>query len=315
MLRTDATTRIQGQVVKVTASVGLVETRREVEMSAGELLGHADVALYEAKDAGRGTISVTDLTHDEGTAFQARLKWAERIRKTLEEDQFVLFQQPIVTLATGAVERRELLLRMRTEDDELVEAGSFLPVAEHFNQMTQIDLWAIRYVLEGLRTQALTAPAAGLHLNLSGASVSDPGFLATVAEWIATAELDARSLVFEIGETAAIESIEHARQLCAQLRELGCEVALDDFGSGFGALSHLKQLPFDCLKVDGGLITQLTHSDVDRIAVRAIVDMAHGLGKTTVAKGVEDERTLELVRELGVDCAQGFHIGRPAAFA
>ncbi len=316
MLRADATTRVQGQVVSVTASVGLVETQRDMEMSPDDLLSHADIALYEAKEAGRDTISVTDLTHGErGTAFEVRLNSAERIRKSLEEGGFVLFEQPIVTLATGQVDRRELLLRMRTEHDELVEAGSFLPTAERFNQMCEIDLWVVRHVLDGLEAANGNGHDARMHINLSGASMSDPGVLSTLPDWIASAKVDPKRLVFEITETAAIQSIEHAQHLCARLCELGCEVALDDFGSGFASFSYLKRLRFDSLKIDGGFIRQLAHSHVDRIAVRAIVDMARGLKKSTIAETVEDEQTLALVRELGIDHAQGFHLGRPATWA
>jgi EAL domain-containing protein (putative c-di-GMP-specific phosphodiesterase class I) len=118
--------------------------------------------------------------------------------------------------------------------------------------------------------------------------------------------------VFEITETAAIQSVENAQRLCRQITGLGCAVALDDFGSGFAAFSYLKELPFDCLKIDGGFIRQLTRSHVDRIAVQAMVAMAQGLNKSTIAEAVEDEQTLEVVRELGIDHAQGFHMGRPA---
>ena len=312
MLRADATTRVQGQVVGVTASVGLVEIESEATMSPDELLSQADIALYTAKEAGRDTISVHDLGHERGPAFQVRLNWAERIRKALEEDSFVLFEQPIVRLDTGLVDRRELLLRMRTEHDELIEASSFLPIAERFNQMTDIDLWVIRHALDRLATQNGNGDGGRVHINLSGSSMSDPRILATVPGWIDAAGVDPRRLVFEITESAAIQSVEHARRLCQEVSDLGCEVALDDFGSGFSAFSYLKELPFDCLKIDGGFIRQLTRNRIDRIAVRAIVDMAQGMEKTTIAEAVEDEPTLEAVRELGIDLAQGFHLGRPA---
>jgi diguanylate cyclase (GGDEF)-like protein/PAS domain S-box-containing protein len=311
MLRADATTRVQGQVVSVTASVGLVEIQSDSEMSPDELLAHADIALYTAKESSRGTISVNEFTHEGGSAFQARLNWAERIRKALEDDSFVLFEQPILSLATGQVDRRELLLRMRTEHDELVEASSFLPIAERFNLMPDIDLWVIRHALDRLEAQNGNGDAARVHINLSGASMSDPRILSALPESIAASEVDAKRLVFEITETAAIQSIEHAQHLCGQLCGLGCEIALDDFGSGFAAFAYLKQLPFECLKIDGGFIRQLTRSHIDRIAVRAIVDMAQGLQKSTIAESVEDEQTLELVRELGIDHAQGLHTGGP----
>jgi EAL domain-containing protein (putative c-di-GMP-specific phosphodiesterase class I) len=315
MLRADAATRVQGQLVGVTASVGLVEIPTDLDLSPSELVAHADFALYGAKEAGRDTVTVNDLTRSEGADFQARLNWAERIRKALDEGGFVLFEQPILTLETGQMDRRELLLRMRTEHDELVEAGSFLAVAERFKQMPDIDSWVIRQALDGQQVRSGDGHAARLHVNVSGPSLSDPGFVSTLPRLLTAADVDEKLLVFEIAETAAIQFIDHAQRLSGQLRELGCEVVLDDFGSSFAAFSCLKALPFDGLKIDGALISQLAHSDIDCVAVRAIVDIAQGLGKRTIAKCVEDERTLELVRELGIDHAQGFHIGRPVARA
>jgi EAL domain-containing protein (putative c-di-GMP-specific phosphodiesterase class I) len=143
--------------------------------------------------------------------------------------------------------------------------------------------------------------------------MGDSKVTATIPKWVAAAKVDPKKLVFEITETAAIQTIEHAQRLSRELSALGCEIALDDFGSGFGSFYYLKHLPFDCLKVDGSFTRKLTTNNTDRVAVRAMIDIARGLGKSTVAECVEDEQTLELVRAFGFDHAQGFHIGKPAA--
>lgn len=283
-----------------------------MQMTPDELLAHADAAVYEAKAAGRDAIVITDLASENRPAFRTRLNWAERIRKALERDELVLFEQPILSLSTDRIDRRELLLRMNTEAGELVEASSFVQIAERFGQMQDIDRWVLRHALNALAAETGHGDGTRVHVNLSGASLSDADALTTIPKWVMAADVDPRRLVFEITETGAIRTTEHAQQLLRRLTELGCGIALDDFGSGFGSFQYLKQLPFDCLKIDGSFITKMVNSETERVTVRAIVEMARGLGKSTVAECVEDEKTLELVREFGFDHAQGYHIGRPA---
>ena len=264
--------------------------------------------MYEAKEAGRDRrVEWVDRPGSEAMSV-ARLGWSHRVRDALREDRFVLHQQPIIRLSSDRIERAELLIRMRNGDDELIGPGSFLPAAERFRQIGAIDRWVI-----GQAIAILHQPAAPriLHVNLSGMTVSDPQLVTALPAIIARESGDPSRLAFEITETAAIESIETATQLAQRLSTLGCEIVLDDFGSGFGSFYYLKHLPFAVIKIDGEFIKQITSSKIDQVTVRSIVELAHGLAKTTIAECVEDDATLQLVRQLGIDYAQGFHLGRP----
>jgi EAL domain-containing protein (putative c-di-GMP-specific phosphodiesterase class I) len=242
----------------------------------------------------------------------ARLGWAERIRDALDNDRFTLQMQPIVDLRTRSVERAELLIRMRGQREELIPPSSFLPVAERFGHIRAIDRWVLDQALALLRRQR-RGDALTLHVNLSGATITDPELCNALPARIAREAPVPSRLVLEITETAAIENIAAAQELTRRLAALGCGIALDDFGSGFGSFYYLKHLPFSALKIDGEFVKHITASRADRVTVQAIVDMARGLGKTTVAECVEQEGTLELLRRLHVDFAQGFHLARPTA--
>jgi diguanylate cyclase (GGDEF)-like protein/PAS domain S-box-containing protein len=306
-LREDMDIGHDGQLVRLTASFGIAPVEATTLFTPDQLLVHADIAMYEAKEAGRNRLAVTDFTARE-PAFMSRLGWAERIRRALEQDDFVLYHQPIVNLHNNAVERAELLIRMRGDRDELVTPASFLPVAERFGQVQAIDRWVVDRALELLRE--LDEPPI-LHVNLSGVTMTDPELIDALPARIAREATDPSRLAFEITETAAIENVEEAQRLADHLSALGCQIVLDDFGSGFGSFYYLKHLPFDSLKIDGEFVSQITTGKADRVTVEAIVAMARGLETTTIAECVEDEATLALLRDLGVDYVQGFHLGRP----
>jgi diguanylate cyclase (GGDEF)-like protein/PAS domain S-box-containing protein len=308
-LREDTTIRHGSQVVRMTASVGLTAIESGSRLTPEELLSQADMALYDAKEAGRDRIAETDFSSPHEPAFMSRLGWVERIRDALEHDAFVLHEQPIVNLRSDTVERAELLIRMRTNSQELVSPASFLPVAERFGQIRAIDRWVIDRALQLLREPG---DLRILHVNLSGATMTDPELIDTLPARIAREASDPTRLAFEITETVAIENIEHAYQLSQRLAALGCQIVLDDFGSGFGSFYYLKHIPFDSLKIDGEFVKQITTDKADRVTVQAIIEMASRLEKTTIAECVENQPTLDLISQLGADYAQGYHLGRPA---
>jgi EAL domain-containing protein (putative c-di-GMP-specific phosphodiesterase class I) len=198
---------------------------------------------------------------------------------------------------------------MRTNTQELVPPASFLPVAERFGQIRAIDRWVIDRALQLLREPT---DQRILHVNLSGATISDPELLDALPDKIAREATNPTRLAFEITETVAIENIEHAHKLSQRLAALGCQIVLDDFGSGFGSFYYLKHIPFDSLKIDGEFVKQITTDKSDRVTVQAIIEMARGLDKTTIAECVENQATLDLLSQLGADYAQGYHVGRPA---
>jgi diguanylate cyclase (GGDEF)-like protein/PAS domain S-box-containing protein len=308
-LRQDTTIRHGSGVVRMTASIGLTAIESGSRLTPEELLGRADVALYNAKETGRDRMGETDVSASDEPAFVSRLGWVKRIRDALDHDAFVLHEQPIRNLRGDTVERVELLIRMHTNNQELVPAAAFLPVAERFGLIRAIDRWVIDRALQLLRDRA-DVPI--LHVNLSAATMSDPGLSDTLPAEIAREATDPTRLAFEITETVAIENIEHAHQLSQRLAALGCQIVLDDFGSGFGSFYSLKHLPFDSLKIDGELVKQITSDKADRVTVQAIIEMAHGLGKTAIAECIENQSTLDLITQLGADYAQGYHLGKPA---
>jgi EAL domain-containing protein (putative c-di-GMP-specific phosphodiesterase class I) len=239
------------------------------------------------------------------------LGWVQRIRAALEHDRFVLYEQPLLELCSGAVARHEILLRMVAEDGEHIAPMAFLPTAEQAGLVQAIDAWVIRGAIDLIARQARRGQRLHLDVNISGASVTDPELLAAIERELALAEIDPACLIFEITETAAIEDIELAQQFALRLGGLGCGIALDDFGAGFGSFFYLKHIPFDTLKIDGEFIRGLAHCERDQIMVKAIARVARDLGTETVAEFVTDDATRELVHSYGVHYAQGYGIGRP----
>ena len=302
--------RVGERLVRVTASAGVRPLDPLGTQTAGEVLGEADMALFDAKEAGRNRLSVAGPGDPVPSAVRHHLHWRERIRDALEQDGFVLYEQPIMGIADGRIDSAELLIRLRTDADPVLPA-SFLPVAERYDDIRDIDRWVVRHALALLVARQAAGSPVGASVNLSGASLGDASVIDFVVEEIRASGVDPARLTFEVTETTAIGNLERARVLAQQLAELGCGFALDDFGAGFGSFAYLKHLPLDVIKIDGDFIRTLPDSPQDQVTVRAIVDIARGLGKTTVAEFVEDAATLELLRVLGVDRAQGFHIGTP----
>ncbi len=239
-----------------------------------------------------------------------RQPWLARLRRALAEDLFVLHYQPIVSLSDGRIAHHEALLRLADEPlGRLVLPGAFLPAAERAGLVCEIDRAVLVKVLDLL----VVEPTLCVAVNLSALSVTDPGMLAYLGRMLAQAGVDPSRLVLELTETSAISDMGRARAFCAGAQALGCAVALDDFGAGFGSFQYLKHLPFRYLKIDGGFIRGLPESRTDQLVVRALADLVEGMGAETIAEFVGDARTLELVAEYGVDYAQGYELGRPLA--
>ena len=240
-----------------------------------------------------------------------RTPWIARLRRALAADLFVLHYQPIVSLAEGRVSHREALLRLADDPDgRLVAPGAFLPAAERHGLICDIDRLVLEKVVARLARQS-RRDAAGVAVNLSALSVTDPGMLDHVQRLLARARVDPARLVIELTETSAISDMARAKAFCTGAQELGCAIALDDFGAGFGSFQYLKHLPFSYLKIDGGFIRGLTTSRTDQLVVRALVQLAGGMGRETIAEFVADAATLQMVADHGVDYAQGYAVGPP----
>ena len=299
----DHAVALGGELVRTTVSVGAVAF--DARSGSGEdVLIAADRAMYEAKAQGRDRYVVyTDVTTGAG---RAQMPWEQRIRRALDNDAFVLHCQPILTLSSGAVEHYELLLRLRESDGTLTFPGAFLDVAERLGLIHAIDQWVVRQAI----ALAAAHPELTFAVNVSGASMDDHDLLALVRRELDRSGSDPSRLVFEITETATVARMDDARRFAEAVTGLGCRLAIDDFGTGFGSFFYFKHLPVSYLKIDGDFIAN-PRSRTDELVIEAIVGMARGLGKRTIAEFVGDDETLALLSALGVDFAQGYHVGRP----
>jgi diguanylate cyclase (GGDEF)-like protein/PAS domain S-box-containing protein len=301
-----------GKERPITASIGVAPLEGAEQLGAEEALINADLAMYDAKEAGRNR-SVTYGGASRGQAhIEARLEWAERIRAALDEDRLVLHAQPVVETATGRTTQHELLVRMIDAHGDLIPPSSFLPVAERFGLIREIDRWVVTRAIRMLGEHREEGRRPTVEINLSAHSLGDAQLALHIGRELRAAGVDATQLIFEVTETTAIGNIAAARTFAERLGELGCRFALDDFGAGFGSFYYLKHLPFDFIKIDGEFVRNCTADPTDRLVIGAVVELARGMGKRTIAEFVGDEATLTVLCELGVDYAQGFHLGPPA---
>jgi PAS domain S-box-containing protein len=272
-------------------------------------------APFETADGFRGSAYVfSDIT--ERKADRERLEhevealsWIPKIRDAFDEQRFVVHAQPIIDLDTGQTVQHELLIRMHDAEGGLVPPGLFLPVAEEHGLIADIDRWVIR---EAAR---LAGRGHAIELNISAESLAQPGLLEYVEDELRRTGADPGLVVFELTETALLRSEETAQGFIDGLAHLGCKLALDDFGTGYGGFTYLKRFPVDYLKIDIEFVRDLPRDEASQHVVHAVVNLARGFGQQTVAEGVEDAETLALLKEFGVDYAQGYFLGRPAPLA
>ncbi len=296
----------------MTASIGIAMFEASEGLRGEDVLVNADLAMYDAKEAGRNQFCLHVAGEPAQARMQGRITWAERIRVAIDEDRFALVAQPIFELATGNVTQFEVLLRMRDDHDDLIPPGAFLSTAERLGMIQQIDAMTVARALRAVAEHGGTDTGGPrVEINLSGASMGHPEMLRIIERELRETGLDPSRVIFEITETAAIANIGKAREFSDQLAKLGCRFALDDFGAGFGSFYYLKHVRFDILKIDGEFVRDCCSTTTDRLVIQAVVDIAMGLGKQTVAEHVGDDATVALLRELGVTHGQGFHLGEP----
>jgi diguanylate cyclase (GGDEF)-like protein/PAS domain S-box-containing protein len=299
---------LQGRAT-MTTSIGIALFDEDV--ISENLLVNADLAMYEAKDAGGNRYEVADDDGEHLSGMQARLGWVDQIRRGLDEDRFILYCQPIMHLASQTVTQWELLLRLIGEDGEMIPPAAFIPTAERFGMIQEIDRWVVGRAIDALDQYRDWPGGVRFEVNVSGKSMSDPLLLEVVEEGITAKNIDPANLVFEITETAAIANMEEARAFADRLTALGCRFALDDLGAGFSSFYYLKYLPLNYLKIDGDFIKGLTSSVTDQLVVQSMVDIARGMGMKTIAEFVEAPETAEMLHAKGVDYSQGYYHGRP----
>ena len=291
---------------RIGVSIGLVllDSRSS---SLKEVMKAADAACYMAKEKGRNRIHLYSDDDAELSVRQTEMEAVSRIRAALENDRFCLHLQTIAPLRGGRA-HAEVLVRMLDEQGGLVPPMAFIPAAERYDLMPLLDRWVIRHAFEALAQQAVGTSWA---INLSGASVCDEGLLEFVLEQQRRTGVALEDVCFEITETVAVANLAQAATLIQDLQAQGARFALDDFGAGMSSFAYLKHLPVDYVKIDGSFIKGILHSPTERAMVESINQIAHVMGKQTIAEFVEDDAVLACLRAMGVDFAQGYGVGRP----
>lgn len=302
-----------GRTFTVGVSIGVASTSKSVPI--GDAMSAADVACFMAKERGRNRVQVYHPSDDELTQRVSEMTWVQRIGTALEEQRFCLYAQEIRQLNGSASGRHvEILLRLRDESGNLVPPASFIPAAERFGLMSQLDRWVVRTAIEHCARRLNDMGSEreiSYAINLSGKSIGDDDFTDYVRDQLQKHGIPPRLICFEITETSAIANLHGARRFIESFRELGCKFALDDFGTGMSSISYLKSLPVDYIKIDGCFVKEILKSDVDRAMVEMIARLGKMLGKAVVAEFAETDAIVDELRAMGIDYAQGYAIGKP----
>jgi diguanylate cyclase (GGDEF)-like protein/PAS domain S-box-containing protein len=298
--------------LSVGASIGVVRIARDTT-SAASVLSAADIACYAAKDGGRNRVQIYERDH--GTNRHREMQWVGRIARAVEDGRLELYAQRIVGISgnRGDTPFFEIMVRLRDEDGTLVPPNEFIPAAERYNVMVMVDRWVVGRAIELLSAcvkQGRRLPL--LAVNLSGTSINDEDFLEFVLSRLHDEQV-ARALCFEITETAAVASLSKATYFMRELKARGCRFSLDDFGSGVSSFTYLKTLPVDFLKIDGHFAAHVATDVVDRSMVEAIAKIGSAMQVATIAEKVESAEVLQVLKQIGVDYIQGFHLAEPCA--
>jgi diguanylate cyclase (GGDEF)-like protein/PAS domain S-box-containing protein len=302
----------EGKPFALGVSIGVVPITGESE-SLAVVLRDADAACYAAKERGRNRVHFYEANDAAMALRQGEMQWVSRITSALEENRFRLYGQAIVPLVPRQGERArvEVLLRMVERNGDLIAPGAFIPAAERYNLMGAVDRWVVREVVSLYAAHQASGWQPIASINLSGASLGDPSMLAYVRDQLARNDLSPETLCFEITETAAIANLGLAAHFIRELKSMGCWFALDDFGSGMSSFAYLQSLPVDSLKIAGAFLRHIETDPVEYAMVEAIHRVGHVMRLKTVAEGVESLDTLETLRRIGVDYAQGYAIAEP----
>ncbi|MCK4950580.1 MAG: EAL domain-containing protein [Gammaproteobacteria bacterium] len=279
--------------------------------NAEEALSHADLACNIAKSQGRNRVNLYDPIERDKDGMAEDMGWATRVRDMLDNDRFLLLYQPIISMMEEDIHSYEVLMRMPCDDGQVILPGGFMPAAERFGLIHNVDRWIVHHAIMKLAELHEQEHPVRFSINLSGHAFHDPSLLPLIRDMFRSTNLDPSLITFEIAETAAITNLKAAVQFIHKLKDIGCQFSLDDFGSGFCSFTYLKNLPVDKLKIDGAFIRKMAQSPVDQAMVQSMNQVAHALGKVTVAESVEDGETLELLKKYNVDYAQGHYFGSP----
>ncbi|HWR87165.1 MAG TPA: EAL domain-containing protein, partial [Acidiferrobacterales bacterium] len=301
--------RFEQQNLRLTTSLGIALYPQHGS-DTEELVARADAAMYQAKDAGKNAWRIYRPESDASREMLDRLSWQERIRNALENDLLRLHFQGVYRAADGTLSHLEVLVRMldETDPERIIMPGHFIGYAEKSGKIREIDRWVIA---ESVKMLAQSPSMPSLAVNISGRSFDDPTLPLYIAERLSEHRVVPARLLVELTETSAVSDLHDAQRFIEALRQTGCLVCLDDFGTGFSSFAYLKHLRADVLKIDGLFIRDLPNDRDNQVFVKAIVDVARGMRKATIAEFVEDAETLEMLRLFGVDMVQGYHLDMP----
>ncbi len=301
---------------EIGVSIGVIGINAD-NSDMAQVLSAADMACYAAKDSGRNRVHVYEPSDAAVTERYGQMHWTARISTALEENRFQLYQQPIVSVSDQNRGHLEILLRMIDDDDNIIPPGAFIPAAERYGIMPDIDRWVIRKVFRYMGKNNPADPVKGTDrvfaINLSGDSINDSSLLDFILQEKNIHNISLANVCFEITETVAISNLTKATIFINELKNYGCKFALDDFGSGLSSFAYLKTLPVNYLKIDGCFVKDICSDSIDRAMVESIQQVGKVMGLRTIAEHVEDESTLLALKEIGVNYVQGYYLGRPQA--
>ncbi|MBL1140507.1 MAG: PAS domain S-box protein [Proteobacteria bacterium] len=301
----------QEHCFNVGVSIGLVPISSD-STDITELLKQADAACYMAKDKGRNRIHVYNAEDTELAQRHGEMQWVARINQAIQHNRFCLFSQTIEPLDYSDDEHYELLVRMIDEKGEIIPPGSFLPAAERYNLIEQLDSWVINEAFSLLASNPNFLNRINfISINLSGQSLTKDHFLKLIIDKLKQFDIKGEKICFEITETAAISNLTTAIKFISSLKKMNCRFALDDFGSGLSSFGYLKNLPVDYLKIDGMFVKDIVDDPIDRAMVKSINEIGQVMGMQTIAEFVENDMIKGMLKEIGVNYVQGYGIGKP----
>jgi len=297
---------VEGKIFKVNCSIGIAEINGD-QTPANEYMKQADIALYAAKKQGRNLAHIYNENDSLSKELQASLEWTRTLHQAIAEDNLVLHFQPIIEISTKEVAYYEALVRLEL-DGRIVQPGEFIPALEREGDMSLLDRQVISKAIYYLARHPELHKIA---INLSAQGFSDERLLPLIKDKVHQYDVDPNRIIFELTESASLSNITATQVMVEKLSVLGCAFSIDDFGTGFSTFNYLKQLPAQSVKIDGSFVVDLATNPVDLALVKAIYEVATALGKKTVAEFVENEETLQMLANIGVTYAQGYHLGKP----
>ncbi|MGY0585499.1 MAG: putative bifunctional diguanylate cyclase/phosphodiesterase [Paraglaciecola chathamensis] len=302
----------EGETFHLSASIGVAPKVKH--NSTTDLLNAADVACGLAKSAGRNTVRLYDASQEKANNKQQDILSVHQINNALRNDQFILYKQDILPLQDNQSGHYfEILLRMKGVDGKVISPASFLPIAERYRLTSQIDTWVVSAVFAHFRQhQDQLENIYMISINLSGHSMNDHELETFIIDKVKKGGIPAHKLCFEVTETVAIANIKRAKLFIENIKKLGCSFALDDFGSGHSSYAYLRELPTEKIKIDGTIIANMMDNPLDYTTVKSICEIAKAANQEIIAEFVENEKTVDALKKLGVDFAQGYHFNRPS---